>query len=598
MNPLSSFWLAAIDALGYALQPIVNIHSGAVYGYEALLRGFAAAGFPSIQALFDAAFADRVLYSLDFRLREKALLRFRDIPSRGGAKLFYNLDNRTTESPGYSPGNTLLLLKHIGLDPSAIVFEVSERHEFVDYGAARKALDNYKGQNFRIALDDFGAGYAGLQLLYFAQPDIIKIDRFFVAGIDADPRKRLFAERIVDMAHLMGIQVVAEGVETEREFHACRRIGCDLVQGYFIERPLPESAVPPDRYPSVAELVRADRRSDSAVSLRSRLTRLAPVPVDQDILSVLDRFRGGRDGAEPPAAIPVVDAAGSCVGLLRERDFRKYVYSPFGISLLSHEAAGAPFGGLMAPVPVVDVDADPRAAQSVFIGSAGAEGLAVSENGRYAGFLDARSILEISAERELREARDQNPLSRLPGNAKLDEHLASRWDDPASDCLFCYFDFNDFKPFNDRYGFRRGDRVIQLFADILRDIAARSGWFVAHIGGDDFFAVMDVSGDGDEALAWSGIREAVERFSGSVAAFYDEEDRDRGWIEERDRAGSLRRFPLMSVAAAVHRKRPGPASVPLESSGELFAGLKKKEKMRRGPRPICAETSEEHSFAP
>ncbi|MFA6506484.1 MAG: GGDEF domain-containing protein, partial [Treponemataceae bacterium] len=543
MNPLSEFWRVLIDSLVFAFQPVVNIHTGAVYGFEALLRGVEAGGFPSIHALFDAAFADGVLYSLDFRLREKALSLFRDITDRGSAKLFYNLDNRITEMPDYSPGNTFRLLEKYGLEPSVIVFEVSERHEFSDYAAARGVLSQYKNQNFRIAVDDFGAGYSGLQLLYFAHPDLIKIDRFFVDGIDADQRKRMFAERIVDMAHLMGIQVVAEGVETEKEFNACRKIGCDLVQGYLIERPQIDQTKLKSHYPLVAEMTHSDRRgiSSSAATLRSRIDPVVPALITDDILSVLERFRGISAVEETPAAIPVLDSIGSCVGLLRERDFRKYVYSPFGIAVLRHAASSTPFGGLMVSVPTVDVNAKLRTIQSLFIGTRGVEGVVVTENGKYAGFLDARSILEAVAEQEVTDARDQNPLSRLPGNAKLDEYLLEHWDDPSSNCLFCYFDFNDFKPFNDHYGFRRGDRVIQLFAGILRDVASRSGgWFVAHIGGDDFFAGIDCPSLEAEIAAETGITEVLTRFSGSVVAFYDEVDRLRGGIEERDRNGVVR----------------------------------------------------------
>jgi GGDEF domain-containing protein len=305
---------------------------------------------------------------------------------------------------------------------------------------------------------------------------------------------------------------------------------------------------------------------------------------------VLERFRHGADGGTPPAAIPALDAVGTCVGLLRERDFRRYVYSPFGIALLRHAALSQPFGGLLVPVPVADIHADLRVVQDLFLGSPENEGVVVSEDGRYAGFLDARSILEAVSEKELSDARDQNPLSKLPGNPKLEEYLAARWEDPAADCLFCYFDFNDFKPFNDRYGFRRGDRVILLFADILRDIAARLGWFVAHIGGDDFFAGIDIANERTLAEAERGLDEAIERFAGSVAAFYDEPDRSRGWIEGRDRNDEVRPFPLLSVIGARYRRKPGPAEVPLEAAGELFARLKKEAKKAKTvavPDPIA-----------
>jgi EAL domain-containing protein (putative c-di-GMP-specific phosphodiesterase class I) len=254
MNPLSDFWLAALSSLTFAFQPIVDIRTGAVAGYEALLRGFAAAGFPSIPALFDASFRDGRLYALDRRLREKALALFVSIPGRDAAKLLYNLDNRITEMPDYSPGYTRELADRFGLEPRSLVFEVSERHEFSDYEAARRVLDAYKAQGFGVALDDFGAGYSGLQLLYYAEPDVVKIDRFFIDGIDRSERKRLFVGQIVRMAALMGIAVVAEGVETAAELAACREAGADYAQGYYVARPAMEIGGLRARYPLGVEL--------------------------------------------------------------------------------------------------------------------------------------------------------------------------------------------------------------------------------------------------------------------------------------------------------------------------------------------------------
>ncbi|OHE64475.1 MAG: hypothetical protein A2413_16190 [Treponema sp. RIFOXYC1_FULL_61_9] len=594
MNPLSEFWIAVFRNLRFALQPIVNIHSGAVYGFEALLRGFEAAGFAEIPELFDAAFKDGVLYALDYRLREKALTLFRDLDCRKGAKLFYNLDNRVTEMPDYSPGNTMLLLERLGLEPSSIVFEVSERHEFSDYAAARKVLSQYKNQDFRIALDDFGAGFSGLQLLYFAEPDVLKIDRFFIDGLDANPRKRLFAERIVSLAHLMGLHVVAEGVETEGEFHACRKIGCDLVQGFLVARPTLDVAELRERYPLVGDLVNADRRNGAAgksmdvEALVARIDPIRPVRVGESILDVLERFR--RDDA--PAMVPVLDGNGECVGVLHERDFRKFVYSPFGISLLKHAASTLPFAGLLSRVPVADASAEIRTIQDLFLASSMAGGVVVYEDGAYSGFLDARSILAAVSEKDLVEARDQNPLTKLPGNARLDKYLAEACEHAGTATFLCYFDFNDFKPFNDRYGFRRGDRVILLFADILRDYASRNGWFLAHIGGDDFFAGIphranekdDAQGRGEmEAV----LREVLDRFAGSVASFYDEADRARGWIETPDRSDNLRRFPMLSVSVGVLRLSVGEDgtdgdALPFDQLGETLAGLKKRAKASGG----------------
>jgi EAL domain-containing protein (putative c-di-GMP-specific phosphodiesterase class I) len=236
--PMTDDWKDICKTLDYALQPIVNSYTGDVFGYEALLRNWKECGFNSIFDVFDQSFQERTLYTLDLELRKKAIEKFRTIQGAETKALFYNLDNRILEMPDYSSGNTQELLSTLGIAKSNFYFELSERHEINHYSETIQILNQYKSQNFRIAIDDYGSGYSGLQLLYHSEPDIIKIDRFFIDGIDKDQKKKLFAENIVNMAHLMGIKVVAEGIETDQELNFCREIGCDYLQGFRIARPI------------------------------------------------------------------------------------------------------------------------------------------------------------------------------------------------------------------------------------------------------------------------------------------------------------------------------------------------------------------------
>ncbi|MEM1398133.1 MAG: EAL domain-containing protein, partial [Pseudomonadota bacterium] len=97
---------------------------------------------------------------------------------------------------------------------------------------------------FEFAVDDFGQGYSQLKSLYDYEPDILKIDRFFVKDIAHDTKKQLFVRTVVELAHAMGMLVVGEGIETQQELVACRKIGCDLLQGFYIARPKPIPVVP------------------------------------------------------------------------------------------------------------------------------------------------------------------------------------------------------------------------------------------------------------------------------------------------------------------------------------------------------------------
>jgi EAL domain-containing protein (putative c-di-GMP-specific phosphodiesterase class I) len=244
-------WILALSRLDFAFQPIASFADGSAYGYEALLRGWDAAGFQSIAGVFDCAYEERLLYALDLELRRKAFRRFSEA-GLGRAKLFYNIDNRLLEMPDYATGNTLRLARETGLEPTRIVFELSELHEPGGGSCFDRILSAYRSQGFLIALDDFGTGYAGLKLLYRAEPDIVKIDRYFVGGAAEDPRKASFLEKIAGMAHLMGISVVAEGIETEVELRLCSDSGCDMAQGFFIAKPSLEMESLKSTYPDVA----------------------------------------------------------------------------------------------------------------------------------------------------------------------------------------------------------------------------------------------------------------------------------------------------------------------------------------------------------
>jgi EAL domain-containing protein (putative c-di-GMP-specific phosphodiesterase class I) len=232
---LSPEWESALGSLYFAFQPIARSSDGRVYGYEALLRGYREAGFFGIASIFDSAFLDGALQQLDKRLRAKAVADFA-ANAPAGAKLFYNVDNRLFRIDDKALEETVALAADYGLPASRIVLELSERHELEGDSNFERAIGLSRELGFRIAIDDFGSGYAGLKLLHMSQPDIVKIDRHFVDGSGAEPRKAAFLEKIVGMAHLMGVTVVAEGVETESELGVCIESGCDMIQGFLIRK--------------------------------------------------------------------------------------------------------------------------------------------------------------------------------------------------------------------------------------------------------------------------------------------------------------------------------------------------------------------------
>ncbi len=228
--------LKLIDELDFALQPIVNINSGEVYAFEAFLRNFQKAGFKSINALLDNAYENKTLYAMDVLLREKLLKKTSELYKEKTFYLFYNLDSRILQMNDYTNGLTKRLLSSLGYPEDFIAFEISEKQEFKSSIEAYSVFKAYSLQGYSIVLDDFGSGFSGLKMLYYTNPQYIKIDRFFISDMLNNSRKKIFVENIINMAHQFNIKVIANEVETSQELKVCKEIGCDFIQGNIIKK--------------------------------------------------------------------------------------------------------------------------------------------------------------------------------------------------------------------------------------------------------------------------------------------------------------------------------------------------------------------------
>ena len=543
-------FLEAIPAsIEYAFQPIINIQTGAVYGYEALLRGYGRMSLPSIQSFFDHAWQLGVLHQADLALRQKALRTFSQIPGAQDKKLFFNLDGRCFESPDYSPEQTRALMKELAFPAGNLCLELSEKY---DNSAALHVADilaRCRKQSFRIALDDYGQGYSQLKMLYDHQPDYLKIDRFFVDGVSLDDKKKLMVNTVVRMAHTLGITVIAEGLESEEDFLACRDVGCDMAQGYLIQRPQTDIGRLSDRYEIVTRLNNSERRQienkGDRTLIREQIDILPSVAETDDIEKVLEIFQ--RHGEI--SFLPVLDVTGHPRGLVRGSSLKALLYNPFGHALLTNKGLGNPLDRLIGKCPIADIESSVEEILEIYAQSQNPDGILIVEKLRYVGLLSTQSLLYLLHEKSLEQARDQNPLTKLPGNHSITDYVAGCLEQNKSgDCCLVYFDLDNFKPFNDHYGFRQGDRAILLFAEILQRLLRRNGIFLGHIGGDDFFA-------GFTGISPLVVRKEIEvtlaKFAEDIESFYDPIDLKRGYLERPDRNGEIRRYPPLTCSAAI-----------------------------------------------
>ncbi|MFW5827659.1 MAG: GGDEF domain-containing protein [Alkalispirochaeta sp.] len=579
------YWRTVCDTVSFAFQPVVNIHNGQTIAYEALLRDWDRAGFSSIASILDSAWDDAAIVEVNGMLLSAAIDAFlASAVARGEVgdappiRLFFNLDNRVFREE--TAGAVLLdTVFASGLPPERLTLEISELNKLPESAHTDQQLPLLRNHRIQVALDDFGTGYSGLQLLYNARSDIIKLDRFFVSGIECDSTKRIFAGNLVSMAHAIGLHVVAEGIETAQEYYACREIGCDSVQGFLIGRPSTDTGGFRGRYSVVDELIAVDRRENATTGrvLKQRIHRIPPIVQGTPILDVLHRFRTDRE----ITFLPMVNAHNEPIGILREHDLKEYVYSPYGIALLSNQAYGHEPYSYVRRVPIVPAHSNIDRLLELSAVDNTAEALIITENGQYIGCLDSRSLLQILHERELTFARDQNPLTRLPGNTVIAERFAAALNATENWTIFTYFDFDTFKPFNDYYGFRVGDRVIQLFADRLRVQGITDHDFAGHVGGDDFFTIMTRTAD-RIPQAREAITELLHAFAADCRAFYEPEHLEAGGITTQDRTGHLREFPLITASAAVLIIPPHTHPSSQDVVSQEMSQLKKRAKERPG----------------
>ncbi|MDR3538199.1 MAG: GGDEF domain-containing protein [Acetobacteraceae bacterium] len=542
------------------LQPIVDLRTGETHAYEALMRGHTALGHSDPLSLLDAFAARGAIEAIEFWLHHSAVSAFATAMAVGDAptaQLFINIDSRAIERAGTRIMHaTLADIASRGLPAGRVCWELSERHPIVFDAATVRKMIEIREAGVRFAADDFGQGHSEMKLLFDQQVDYIKIDKFYITSLPESGRRRLFVKKIANFARTLGVSVIAEGVENAETLMVCRDLGCDLAQGWFIGWPVLAKDLSAARGRDVIASMSGTRRTRRASdrTLRAMADRMLPIePVDADasIEQVIERLM-----REPDQTLcPVVEGNGVPIGVVPERRLREVVYQPYGRDLLRNQATRRKTRNFVDPCPRAEIDSDLDEGLEAFAMHPQALCLILTEGGRYIGMLPPGTLLTETVQRRLADASAQNPLTGLPGNLRLQAALERAALGGGEYRHVCYFDFDNFKPFNDENGFRNGDRAIALFAEALRRILPDGEHnCIGHVGGDDFVAVLHaVSSDEICSLVVCVLRDFAE----AVKGLHKDRDRQNGWYETRDRYGEPRRFPLLRVSCAVIALGPG-----------------------------------------
>ena len=530
-------------------QPIVHMQSGAIIAYEGLIRGPSDSPLHSPLNLFRVARANHLSREVEYLCRRIVLERFAELQLPG--KLFLNVSPESLlRQPDGSGGETLGYIQQIGINPANVIIELTENQPTYDYELMRQAVLHYRNMGFQIAIDDLGEGFSSLRLWSELRPEYVKIDMHFIQGIDRDPVKLQFVRSIQEIADQSNTLVIAEGIETQAELLVLRDLGVANGQGYHLGRP---NASPARTLP--VEVVKALGREGvavypqraaerNAVSIRKLLHEVAAVPPSMCNNDVYERFM-----ADPKLMIiPVVDQ-GQPLGLVSRFDMIDHFARPYQRELYGKKSCTL----FMDPNPLV-ADHD-TSLQDLSCRMAASDahhlfnGFIITEHGRYLGMGTGHDLMREITQMQINAARYANPLTQLPGNVPINEHIDRLLESEARFWV-CYIDLDHFKPFNDVYGYRRGDDVIQLTGNILTSHADRTRDFVGHIGGDDFVILF-------QSEDWEQRCQAMlDDFAAGISDFYSLADRERGGYISEDRQGKKVFYSLMSLSIGVIRVEP------------------------------------------
>jgi len=523
-------------------QPIVTLRSGQIYAFEALARGPVGSVLETPAMLFDFAEEIGTIFALEKVCREAAIRGFASRNRCG--RLFCNVHPRTLLDPAFTPGETRRLLDKYGLEPRNVVLEITERHSVKDFNLFHRTLDHYRNAGYGVAVDDVGTGYSGLTTIAEIRPDIIKLDMSLVRGVDANPVKRSMIETLLTFADKVGCRIVAEGIETEAELTCLMRLGVHYGQGFFLGRPEDQPA--PLSEAALVVLAAGAERAADGLKCASPIHDLAERPEVVDAAATVGEVKQYFDTHEASHAVAVV-REGRPEGLIMSQHLDKLLSSQYGLSLfmrreVTHIMDTSPLAVEWdTPVEVAAQAAMARERDKLY------DPLLITCRGRLSGMVSVQKILDALACVQVEMAKGANPLTGLPGNVAIEREIARREAGRIRTCLV-YVDLDNFKVFNDVYGFKDGDKAILLTARVLGDALSGHGCpddFLGHVGGDDF--VLLCRGESVDQVCGT----AIEAFAAASPALFCAEDQARGYIEGQGRDGRVGRFDLLTVSMGI-----------------------------------------------
>ncbi len=555
------------DVLRIGFRPVADFSNCEIFGYVATIRGPAGTLHGSFGQLSRIAHSVGVLREFARKAVATGVRRF--LESGAAGLLFVPLPPDVVEAAGADLADDLHgLVDELGCHSGRLVLRFPDlRRDALESGAAFAAA--LRGRGFLFAAGTFGCALAERQLWSQAIPDFIVLEEHQIEGMDfASARNTAFLDRLQEQTRA-GSRMLADGIRNSNDFNALHQLGIRYGAGDFIGRanPVPARAMPAASHKAIASTCNRCGTPQSAPRgiLDRLLTRAVPVTPATQADEVFMLFEHNTE----LRAIAVVEE-GMPRGLISRYEMVDNMARPFRHELYGRKPCTrfmdtqplvVDIGVSLPELSEIVVGADPRHLISGFI---------ITDRGNYLGMGSVQDLVREVTAMQMEAAKYANPLTQLPGNVPINQHIDNLLL-ARTPCCIAYCDLDHFKPFNDVYGYAKGDEVIQLTARALTGVCDGERDFVGHIGGDDF--VMVLRSDDWEARC----NAALERFGGDILSFFSHDDIERGGYITENRKGEMEFHRLTSLSIGAVEAPPGMFQNHLQVS-KVAAEVKKRAK--------------------
>jgi diguanylate cyclase (GGDEF)-like protein len=530
-------------SLHCVFQPVVRLSDGQVFAHEALVRGPAGTSFSSPDAIFLAAQNENITREMESLCLVIAIRSW--VAQQRHGRLFLNISANALIKANQSGQIHLWLdlATRLGLQARRIVLEITEHERVENMDELEQVASAIRIRGVGLALDDFGDGRSSLRLWSQVKPEFVKTDKYFCLGVHCSAEKLKTMQALQQIASIFGTQLICEGVEASEDLRILRDLGINFAQGYFLSAPCAQiqDVIAPEAAAILIQNRAAVFPELTRTSFGSHLRSVSVIPAPTVEPATTNDKLATIFMAHPRLHAVAMLQHDAPVGIINRNAFmneysRIYYREVWGRKPCMMHVNRSP--RLVERIHNVDeligilTSEDQRYLQDGFI---------VTENGRYVGIGAGDELVRSVTETRIEAARHANPLTFLPGNIPITQHIDRLLHCGAS-FVACYADLNHFKPFNDQYGYWRGDEMIRLFARVAQTKCDTQADFLGHVGGDDFVILFQTVDWQERCL------QMIASFNAQAQELFDPQARQRGGIVAEDRFGVQRFFTMTTVS--------------------------------------------------